>query len=96
MKRQSLRDEIVRLYEVEKKTVTEIAKILGCSKPNVSMAIKRSLSWNQVVSPPLPDSISFWIMGEAARQNKPPATVARDIIVKAYHDYLATLEKESE
>jgi hypothetical protein len=85
VKRQSLRSEIVRLYEVEKKTVTEIAKMLGCSKPNVSMAIKRSLSWNQVISPPLPPSIVSWIMDEAARQDKAPAVVAREIIINAYH-----------
>ena len=53
VKRKSLRDEIVRLYEAGV-TVTEIAKQLGCSKPNVSMAIKRALSWNQTISPPLP------------------------------------------
>jgi DNA-binding transcriptional regulator LsrR (DeoR family) len=85
MKRQSLRDEIIRLYTVEKKTVTEIAKIMGCSKPNVSMAIKRALRWNQVISPLLPEFIVSWIMDEAVRQDKPPATVARDIIIKAYH-----------
>ena len=86
MKRQSLRDEIVRLYEVEKKTVTEIAKQLGCSKPNVTMAIKRALSWNQTISPPLPGSVVSWIMDEAARQDKSPAVVAREIIINAYQE----------
>lgn len=85
MKRQSLRNEIVRLYEVEKKTVTEIAKILGCSKPNVSMAIRRALSWNQTISPPLPASIVSWIMDEAARQDKAPAVVARELLIQAYN-----------
>ena len=85
MKRKSLRDEIVRLYEAGK-TVTEIAKELGCSKPNVSMAIKRALSWNQTISPPLPPRIVSWIMDEAARQDKSPAVVAREIIIKAYND----------
>lgn len=85
MKRQSLRDEIVRLYEAGK-TVTEIAKALGCSKPNVSMAIKRALSWNQTISPPLPNSIVSWIMDEAARQDKPPSVVARELLIKAYND----------
>ena len=85
VKRKSLRDEIVRLYEAGK-TVTEIAKELGCSKPNVSMAIKRALSWNQTISPPLPPRIVSWIMDEAARQDKSPAVVAREIIIKAYND----------
>ena len=84
MKRPSLRDEIVRLYEAGT-TVTEIAKMLGCSKPNVSMAIKRALSWNQTISPPLPASIVSWIMDEAARQDKSPAVVAREIIIVAYN-----------
>lgn len=83
MKRKSLSGDIVRLYD-EGKTVTEIAKILGCSKPNVSIAIKRSLSWNQVISPPLPASIVSWVMDEAARQDKSPAVVAREIIINAY------------
>lgn len=83
MKRKSLRDDIVRLYEAGV-TVTEIAKQLGCSKPNVSMAVKRALSWNQTISPPLPPRIVSWIMDEAARQDKPPAVVAREIIIKAY------------
>ena len=85
MKRQSLRSEIVRLYEAGK-TVTDIAKELGCSKANVSLTIKRALSWNQIISPPLPESIVSWIMDEAARQDKSPAVVAREIIIKAYND----------
>lgn len=85
MKRQSLSSEIVRLYEVEKKTVTEIAKLLGCSKPNVSTTIKRALSWNQTISPSLPASIVSWVMDEAARQDKAPAVIAREIIINAYH-----------
>lgn len=85
MKRKSLRDEIVRLYEAGV-TVTEIAKQLGCSKPNVSMAIKRALSWNQTISPPLPPRIVSWIMDEAARQDKAPAVVARELLIKAYDD----------
>lgn len=84
MKRQSLRNEIVRLYE-EGKTVTEIAAMLGCSKPNVSMAIKRALSWNQTISPPLPNSVVAWVMDEAARQDKSPAVIAREIIIEAYN-----------
>ena len=85
VKRQSLRNEIVRLYEAGK-TVTDIAKELGCSKPNVSMAIKRALSWNQTISPPLPKSIVSWIMDEAARQDKAPSVVARELLIKAYND----------
>lgn len=85
MKRKSLRDDIVRLYEAGV-TVTEIAKQLGCSKPNVSMAIKRALSWNQTISPPLPPRIVSWIMDEAARQDKAPAVVARELLIKAYDD----------
>ena len=85
MKRKSLRDDIVRLYEAGK-TVTEIAKELGCSKPNVSMAIKRALSWNQTISPPLPPRIVSWIMDEAARQDKAPSVVAREIIIKVFND----------
>lgn len=84
MKRPSLRDEIVRLYEGGK-TVTEIATQLGCSKANVSMAIKRALSWNQTISPPLPESIVSWVMDEAARQDKSPAVVAREIIITAFN-----------
>jgi len=84
VKRQSLRDEIIRLYEANK-TVTEIAKLLGCSKPNVSTTIKRALSWNQTISPPLPASIVSWVMDEAARQDKAPAVIAREIIINAYH-----------
>ena len=85
MKRKSLRDDIVRLYEAGV-TVTEIAKQLGCSKPNVSMAIKRALSWNQTISPPLPPRIVSWIMDEAARQDKTPAVVARELLIKAYEE----------
>lgn len=85
MKRQSLRNEIVRLYEAGK-TVTEIAKELGCTKANVSLTIKRALSWNQTISPPLPESIVSWIMDEAARQDKSPAVVARELLIKAYND----------
>lgn len=85
MKRKSLRDDIVRLYEAGV-TVTEIAKQLGCSKPNVSMAIKRALSWNQTISPPLPPRIVSWIMDEAARQDKAPSVVARELLIKAYDD----------
>lgn len=85
MKRKSLRDDIVRLYEAGV-TVTEIAKQLGCSKPNVSMAIKRAISWNQTISPPLPPRIVSWIMDEAARQDKTPAVVARELLIKAYDD----------
>jgi IS30 family transposase len=84
VKRQSLRNEIVRLYEAGT-TVTEIAKQLGCSKPNVSMAIRRALSWNQTISPPLPASIVSWIMDEAARQDKAPAVVARELLIQAYN-----------
>jgi len=85
VKRKSLRDDIVRLYEAGV-TVTEIAKQLGCSKPNVSMAIKRALSWNQTISPPLPPRIVSWIMDEAARQDKAPSVVARELLIKAYDD----------
>lgn len=85
MKRQSLRNDIVRLYEAGK-TVTEIAKELGCTKANVSLTIKRALSWNQTISPPLPNSIVSWIMDEAARQDKAPSVVAREILIKAYND----------
>lgn len=85
MKRKSLRDDIVRLYEAGV-TVTEIAKQLGCSKPNVSMAIKRAISWNQTISPPLPPRIVSWIMDEAARQDKTPAVVARELLIKAYEE----------
>lgn len=85
MKRKSLRDDIVRLYEAGV-TVTEIAKQLGCSKPNVSMAIKRAISWNQTISPPLPPRIVSWIMDEAARQDKTPAAVARELLIKAYEE----------
>lgn len=85
MKRKSLRDGIVRLYEAGV-TVTEIAKQLGCSKPNVSMAIKRAISWNQTISPPLPPRIVSWIMDEAARQGKTPAVVARELLIKAYEE----------
>lgn len=84
MKRQSLRNEIVRLYEAGT-TVTEIAKQLGCSKPNVSMAIRRALSWNQTISPPLPPSIVSWIMDEATKQDKAPAVVARELLIQAYN-----------
>lgn len=83
MKRKSLRDDIVRLYEAGK-TVTDIAKQLGCSKANVSLTIKRALSWNQTISPPLPPRIVSWIMDEAARQDKSPAVVARELLIKAY------------
>lgn len=85
MKRKSLRGDIVRLYEAGV-TVTEIAKQLGCSKPNVSMAIKRAISWNQTISPPLPPRIVSWIMDEAARQDKTPAVVARELLIKAYEE----------
>lgn len=85
MERKSLRDDIVRLYEAGK-TVTDIAKELGCSKANVSLTIKRALSWNQTISPPLPASIVSWIMDEAARQDKSPAVVARELLIKAYND----------
>lgn len=83
VKRKSLRDDIVRLYEAGK-TVTDIAKQLGCSKANVSLTIKRALSWNQTISPPLPPRIVSWIMDEAARQDKSPAVVARELLIKAY------------
>lgn len=85
MTRQSLRNEIVRLYE-SGKTVTDIAKEVGCTKANVSLTIKRALSWNQTISPPLPPSIVSWIMDEAARQDKSAAVVAREILIKAYND----------
>lgn len=85
MKRKSLRDDIVRLYEAGK-TVTEIAKELGCSKANVSLTVKRALSWNQTISPPLPPRIVSWIMDEAARQDKAPSVVAREIIIKVFND----------
>lgn len=86
MKRQSLRDEILRLYQDEHKTVTQIAAELGCTKANVSITIKRALSWNQIISPPLPPRIVSWIMDEAARQDKAPAVVARELLIKAYND----------
>lgn len=85
MKRPSLRDEIVRLHE-EHKTVSEIATMLGCSKPNVTMTIRRALSWNQTISPPLPDSVVSWIMDEAARQDKSPAVIAREIIITKFNE----------
>jgi transposase-like protein len=84
MKRKSLRNDIVRLYEAGK-TVTEIATQLGCSKANVSLTIRRALSWNQTISPPLPSSTVSWIMDEAARQDKAPAVVAREILLQAYN-----------
>lgn len=83
-RRPSLRDEIVRLYQ-EHKTVGQIASMLGCSKANVSMTIRRNFSWNQTISPPLPDSVVRWVMHEAARQDKAPAVIARDIILIAYN-----------
>lgn len=85
MTRPSLRNEIVRLYEGGK-TVTEISKEVGCTKANVSLTIRRALSWNQTISPPLPESIVSWIMDEAARQDKSAAVVAREIIIKAYSE----------
>lgn len=85
MKRKSLRSEIIRLYEEEHLTVTQIAARLGCSKANVSTMIKRALSWDQTISPPLPESIVQWLMGEAVRLDKSPAAVAREIIITAYN-----------
>lgn len=85
MTRPSLRNEIVHLYEGGK-TVTEIAKEVGCSKANVSLTIRRALSWNQTISPPLPASIVSWIMDEAARQDKAPAVVARELLITAYNE----------
>jgi hypothetical protein len=85
MKRKSLRDDIVRLYEAGK-TVTHIATELGCTKANVSLTIKRALSWNQTISPPLPPRIISWIMDEATRQDKAPAVVARELLIKAFDD----------
>ena len=85
MKRKSLRDDIVRLYEAGK-TVTHIATELGCTKANVSLTIKRALSWNQTISPPLPPRIVSWIMDEAARQDKAPAVVARELLITAYNN----------
>lgn len=85
MTRPSLRNEIVRLYEGGK-TVTEIAKEVGCSKANVSLTIRRALSWNHSISPPLPASIVSWIMDEAARQDKAPAVVARELLITAYNE----------
>jgi transposase-like protein len=84
LKRQSLRDEIVRLYEVEKKTVTEIAAQLGCTKSNVSLTLKRVLSWNHNVSPALPDSVLAWVMKNAELQGTPPAVFVRTVIIEAY------------
>lgn len=84
MKRKSLRNDIVQLYEAGK-TVTEIAKQLGCSKPNVSLTIKRALKWDQTISPPLPEFVVSWIMDEAARQDKAPAVVARELLIQAYN-----------
>jgi transposase-like protein len=84
MTRPSLRNEIVRLYEGGK-TVTEIAKEVGCSKANVSLTIRRALSWNHSISP-LPASIVSWIMDEAARQDKAPAVVARELLITAYNE----------
>lgn len=85
MKRQSLRSEILRLYEEEHMTVTQIAAALGCSKANVSTMIKRALSWDQTISPPLPVSIVRWLVDEAARQSKSPAALARELIINAYN-----------
>lgn len=84
MKRQSLRDEIVRLHQEERKTVTQIAAQLGCTKSNVSITLKRVLFWNHRVSPSLPDSVLAWVMKQAELHGKPPAAIAREIIIEAY------------
>lgn len=86
MRRESLRSEIIRLYEEEKMSVTKIAATVGCTKANVSLTIKRALGWNHMVTPPLPQSISGWIMQEAINQNKSPTVIAREIIIKAYNE----------
>ena len=86
MKRQSLRNEIVRLYDEEKKTVTEIAAQLGCTRANVSLTLTRVLGWNHKVSPTLPDSIVAWLMKQGTLKNKSPAVVAREIIIEAYNN----------
>lgn len=85
LKRQSLRDEIVRLHQEEHKTVTQIAAQLGCTKSNVSLTLKRVLSWNHNVSPALPDSVLAWVMKQADLQGKPSAVIAREIIIEAYN-----------
>ena len=84
MRRESLRSEIVRLYEEEKMSVTKIAATVGCSKANVSLTIKRALGWNHMITPPLPQSVVDWIMQEAVNKDKAPAIVAREIILKAH------------
>ena len=83
MKRPSLRDEIVRLYEQERLTVSEIARRLGCSKANVSTTLKRALSWDHRITP-LPKHTLMWLMRNSVRLDKSPAALARDIIIKYY------------
>lgn len=83
MKRQSLRDEILAHYGQGKGT-REIARLVGCTPANVTMTIRRSISWNGTISPPLPPRVTEWIMNQAAIVDTTPAKVARQILIDHY------------
>lgn len=90
MARKSLTPEIVRLWK-QNYSLTQIAQMVGCTKPNVVHAIARSQIWNSRVDR-LPEEHHDWLVKAASKINAPPAAMARALLIDAIEE--AMMEKQ--
>lgn len=73
--------EIITLFR-EGVPQAEIARRVGCSKPNVSQTISRHLGWNSMVTP-LPEPYHVYVISQADKKSLPPQDMAAELLMFA-------------
>lgn len=79
--------EIIRLWK-ENVPKTEIARITGCTKANVTQTIRRHLAWDNRVEM-LTEEHHNWLVAQARKTYTNPAVMARALLVDAIEEAMS-------
>lgn len=91
MRLRSKTPEIIRLWKLNH-TKAEIARLVGCTRANVTKAIQKHLGWDNRVEA-LSDKHHAALMRLADRAYTTPDDMARKLLVIAIEDALANGRK---
>ena len=79
--------EIIRLWKLNL-SKTDIARLVGCTKANVTQTIRRHLAWDNRVEG-LSETHHEWLVKQASRNYTPPAVMARALLIDAIEEAMA-------
>lgn len=89
MSRESLKNKILELHE-QGKTNAEISQIVGCTRANVTMTLKRSQYWSGNIVRALPPDVNDWLVRKAAELGMKPGEFAYKILTDKIKERMAS------